>query len=150
MWCFASKKKVIIDQIFEVTSVVEICSVFYTQMLPRASAFHFLFPCRRFFERMSHPSPPPLLPSFPAFTCELEHDINTYNNNNNNWIPKAFAAKDPPWGRNLVTILLTVLPFAYIGLAARVLTRSNRLGKDDDGVGRAVARGGELVRYISR
>lgn len=59
---------------------------------------------------------------------------------------QAFGAKDPPWGPHLVTALLTVLPFAYIGLAARVLTRSNRLGKDDDGVGRAVARGGELIR----
>lgn len=45
-----------------------------------------------------------------------------------------------------MTALLTVLPFAYIGLAARVLTKSNRLGKDEDGVGRAVARGGELIR----
>ncbi|CAM9340569.1 unnamed protein product [Scytosiphon promiscuus] len=61
----------------------------------------------------------------------------------------AFGAKDPPWGPHLVTALLTVLPFAYIGLAARVLTRSNRLGKDDDGVGRAVARGGELIRSVS-
>ena len=59
---------------------------------------------------------------------------------------QAFGAKDPPWGPHLVTALLTVLPFAYIGLAARVLTKSNRLGKDDDGVGRAVARGGELIR----
>lgn len=61
---------------------------------------------------------------------------------------KAFGAKDPPWGPHLVTVLLTVIPFAYIGLAARVLTRSNRLGKDDDGVGRAVARGGELIRWV--
>eukprot|EP00903_Cladosiphon_okamuranus_P011403 g10746.t1 len=61
----------------------------------------------------------------------------------------AFGAKDPPWGPHLVTALLTVLPFAYIGLAARVLSRSNRLGKDDDGVGRAVARGGELIRSVS-
>eukprot|EP00752_Nemacystus_decipiens_P005896 g5329.t1 len=61
----------------------------------------------------------------------------------------AFGAKDPPWGPHLVTALLTVLPFAYIGLAARVLTRSNRLGKDDDGVGRTVARGGELIRSVS-
>ena len=59
---------------------------------------------------------------------------------------QAFGAKDPPWGPHIVTALLTVLPFAYIGIAARVLTRSNRLGKDDDGVGRAVARGGELIR----
>lgn len=59
---------------------------------------------------------------------------------------QAFGAKDPPWGPHFVTALLTVLPFAYIGLAARVLTKSNRLGKDDDGVGRAVARGGELIR----
>ncbi|CAM9769372.1 unnamed protein product [Ascophyllum nodosum] len=61
----------------------------------------------------------------------------------------AFGAKDPPWGPHIVTALLTVLPFAYIGIAARVLTRSNRLGKDDDGVGRAVARGGELIRSVS-
>eukprot|EP00904_Undaria_pinnatifida_P008640 jgi/Undpi1/4906/HiC_scaffold_19.g08258.m1 len=61
----------------------------------------------------------------------------------------AFGAKKPPWGPHLVTAVLTVLPFAYIGLAARVLTRSNRLGKDDDRVGRTVARGGELIRSVS-
>ncbi|CAN0355541.1 unnamed protein product, partial [Ectocarpus sp. 8 AP-2014] len=61
----------------------------------------------------------------------------------------AFGAKDPPWGPHLITGLLTVLPFAYIGMAARVLTKSNRLGRDDDGVGRAVARGGELIRSVS-
>lgn len=61
-----------------------------------------------------------------------------------------FSAKHPPSGLNLPTILMTVLPFAYIGIAARVLSRSNRLGKDDDGVGKAVIRGGELIRYHIR